>query len=154
MRHEIPTETSQGTRQEFPFDDNVASDPTLQDCESYIPDTPLQGYASSQVNIPPAVPFHAANHELYRIHRELCEAARELSRRKNEDYACQSDPFRNFRYFGSLGILVRLSDKLARLRSFEERGVFSVTDENLRDTVMDLINYAIIYYAYKKSEEK
>ena len=65
------------------------------------------------------------------------------------DYAHEGDIFRNFRYFGGLGILVRLSDKLARLRSFEENGTFAVEDEKLLDTVIDAINYALIYYAYK-----
>lgn len=82
-------------------------------------------------------------------HTQLCQSALALMMKKNQDYACESDLFRNFRYFGSLGVLVRLSDKLARLRTFEERDTFSVTDESLRDTIQDAINYLVIYFCMK-----
>jgi hypothetical protein len=88
--------------------------------------------------------------ELQSLHEKLCAEARETQTKKNHDYASESDIFRNFRYFGGLGILVRMSDKLARLRSFEENGVFKVEDEKLADTIQDLINYAVIYYAFKQ----
>lgn len=88
--------------------------------------------------------------ELLKTHQSLCEKAQDLMKAKNHDYAHEADVFRNFRYFGSLGILVRLSDKLARLRSFEENGSFAVADEKLMDTILDTINYAVIYYAYRQ----
>lgn len=88
--------------------------------------------------------------DLQRIHEVTCGRARETQEKKNHDYASEADIFRNFRYFGGLGILVRMSDKLARLRSFEENGVFKVEDERLADTIQDLINYAVIYYAFKQ----
>lgn len=84
------------------------------------------------------------------LHNHLCGSARQTMAKKNRDYATDQDVFRNFRMFGGLGILVRASDKLARLRTFEERDTFSVTDESLRDTIEDLINYAVIYLAYKQ----
>jgi DNA-binding transcriptional MerR regulator len=83
-------------------------------------------------------------------HADLCHRALDTMTRKNADYATEADVFRNFRTFGGLGILVRMSDKLARLRNFEEKAEFSVSDESLRDTIEDLINYAVIYYAFKK----
>jgi hypothetical protein len=86
------------------------------------------------------------------IHNELTNKAREIMRAKNQDYATEQDVFRNFRYFGGLGILVRMSDKLARLRSFEENDKFAVQDEKLVDTILDLVNYAIIYYAFKQEQ--
>lgn len=87
---------------------------------------------------------------LLNLHEDLCGAARSTMAKKNKDYATDQDVFRNFRMFGGLGILVRASDKLARLRTFEERNEFSVSDESLRDTIEDLINYAVIYLAYKQ----
>lgn len=87
---------------------------------------------------------------LLKIHRDLSEKAREVMTTKNQDYASEADVFRNFRDFGALGILVRMSDKLARLRSFEENNSFAVKDEALIDTIVDLLNYAVIYYAYKQ----
>lgn len=88
--------------------------------------------------------------QLLKLHEDVTAKAREVMTAKNHDYAAEEDVFRNFRYFGGLGILVRLSDKLARLRSFEENGKFKVEDEKLLDTVIDAINYAVIYLAYKQ----
>lgn len=111
------------------------------------------GYADSEAYSPivdPTEPVPTPREALYEAHADLCNDALELMGKKNADYASQADPFRNFRMFGGLGVLVRASDKLARLRTFEERDTFSVTDESLRDTILDLINYAVIYYAMKR----
>lgn len=69
-------------------------------------------------------------------------------KRKNSDYAKDTDPFRNFRAHGLLGISVRMQDKVSRLTSFSERGELSVVEESVRDTVLDLVNYAVLYYGY------
>lgn len=87
--------------------------------------------------------------ELWALHQSVCQDALTLMKTKNADYAAKEDPYRNFRMFGRLGILVRMSDKLARLRTFEERGELSVKDEQVEDTVRDLINYSILYLGYK-----
>ena len=63
---------------------------------------------------------------------------------KNQDYGADADPFRNFRSFQELGILVRLSDKLSRLRTYIERGDFKVQDESVKDTALDAINYVVL----------
>jgi hypothetical protein len=89
--------------------------------------------------------------DLILVHQELCQEALEVLQRKNQGYATSSDPFRNFRMFGGLGILVRLSDKLARLRNVEEGLSEGLSDESVRDSVLDAINYAILYWAYRKS---
>ena len=86
---------------------------------------------------------------LLELHKKLTDESRELMAVKNQDYGAKDvDPFRNFRMFGRLGILVRMSDKLARLRTFLERGEFSVKDEGVVDTIRDIINYAVIFEAY------
>jgi hypothetical protein len=72
----------------------------------------------------------------------------DLLKRKNADYTGDDpDPFRNFRMFGPYGILVRMSDKLARLRTFAERGQFMIEEEGVRDTGKDLRNYAGLFLA-------
>lgn len=68
---------------------------------------------------------------------------------KNQDYGANDDPFRNFRAFGSFGILVRLSDKLARILTYTERGELTVKDESVTDTVLDAINYLILFEGYR-----
>lgn len=90
--------------------------------------------------------------DLLKLHLELSLKARDTMRAKNQDYASTADPFRNFRQFGLLGVLVRMSDKLSRLRTFEERGLTSVKDESIQDTIEDLINYAVIFLAMSREE--
>lgn len=81
------------------------------------------------------------------------DAAMEILRAKNTDYAGGGDDaFSNFRACASLGlctaeqgVLVRLSDKLARLASLTQPGAkAAVADETFLDTCRDLANYAMI----------
>ena len=62
--------------------------------------------------------------------------ARELFEKKNADYG---DAFAEY---GVIGILVRLGDKIKRLQSITNNGITLVEDEKLRDTLIDLHNYA------------
>ena len=64
------------------------------------------------------------------------EEARELFRRKNADYG---DAFGTH---GSIGVLVRIGDKLSRLKNVTSTSVTLVDDESVRDTLVDLHNYA------------
>lgn len=60
----------------------------------------------------------------------------ELFKIKNSDYG---DAFANY---GSIGVIVRIGDKIQRLVSVTNRGVNLVNNESLRDTLIDLHNYA------------
>lgn len=95
------------------------------------------------------------------FHKALCEEARNLSERKNHDYAGRGgeQPFANFQRCEALGIcstergfLVRMTDKMSRLASFAEAGKFQVADEKVRDTCIDLINYTALLLAYIDSK--
>jgi hypothetical protein len=74
--------------------------------------------------------------------------ALEIVRKKNGDYGNPDDPFANFK--GVLvdgltvekGMLVRMRDKLQRVSNLLGRG--AEVDEPLRDTCIDLANYALI----------
>lgn len=84
--------------------------------------------------------------ELDCLHAELADKARAIMRKKSIDYAREDDVYANLGEFGLLGILVRLSDKLARLRRYVENGGrFVVEDESRLDTVLDAINYLILF---------
>jgi len=51
----------------------------------------------------------------------------------------------NINNFGLAGVAVRLCDKIARAKNLEARGgVFSVSNETLRDTYEDIVGYATI----------
>ena len=62
--------------------------------------------------------------------------ARELFKIKNADYG---DAFATY---GTVGVIVRLGDKISRLSSISKTGVTLVEDEKIRDTLIDLHNYA------------
>jgi len=62
--------------------------------------------------------------------------ALELFTRKNKDYG---DAFANY---GPIGVIVRLGDKIQRLTSITKNSITLVQDESMRDTLMDLHNYA------------
>lgn len=98
--------------------------------------------------------------ELLQQHTDLCKASRDLMKAKNHDYADQNEVFGNLRMCEhlshgevptSLGILVRLTDKLARLYNFERHGRLAVVDESVEDTVLDIINYVVLYRAAHRS---
>ena len=80
--------------------------------------------------------------------KKLTAKMLEITIKKNNDYGGTSDPFKNFRSFGALGILVRASDKMARLKTaIVEKRKFEV-DESLEDTCLDLSNYALLLLCY------
>lgn len=62
--------------------------------------------------------------------------ALELFKRKNADYG---DAFATY---GTVGVIVRMGDKMQRLISVSNKGVSLVDTESLRDTLIDLYNYA------------
>lgn len=62
--------------------------------------------------------------------------ALEMFRKKNADYG---DAFAKF---GVIGVLMRIEDKIQRSLSITKNGVNLVEDESIRDTLMDLHNYA------------
>ena len=89
----------------------------------------------------------------------IVKKAKSLCDDKNIDYAQQYEPFSNFEMVEALkicdvptGILVRISDKIARIANLLKRnGKMVIKDEKLEDTLLDLINYSIIllsYYTY------
>lgn len=72
---------------------------------------------------------------------------------KNNDYAGDDDPLKNFHSYSMVGvdprkgILTRMVDKLSRLSNFAEDKEMKVADEKVDDTIEDLINYAVLLRA-------
>lgn len=100
--------------------------------------------------------------ELLNLHSEITEKAKNLMDKKNRDYAGNDglEPFANFTRVESMGIcstekgmLVRMTDKMSRLSSFFESGQLHVKDESFEDTIVDIINYSVLIYAYRKDKE-
>jgi hypothetical protein len=70
--------------------------------------------------------------QMVKVHDE----ALELFMKKNADYG---DAFATY---GTVGVIVRMGDKIQRLISVSNKGVALVDSESLRDTLIDLHNYA------------
>lgn len=67
---------------------------------------------------------------------EVQATALELFRKKNADYG---DAFAKY---GVIGVLMRMEDKLQRSLSISKKQVSLVDDESIKDTLIDLHNYA------------
>jgi hypothetical protein len=95
------------------------------------------------------------------FHESFCARARELSARKNSDYAGSGGelPFANFTRVEHLGIasteqgfLTRMMDKFCRLITFCRDGKLAVTNESAEDTLLDLVNYSCLLAAYLREK--
>lgn len=107
--------------------------------------------------------------EWMEYHQAMTLRAYELTGRKNNDYADpdahKDDPyavFRNFRMCELLGIcsveqgfLVRLSDKISRLINLTRPGhERQVKDETIDDTILDVVNYVLLFGGYLKTKKE
>ena len=68
--------------------------------------------------------------------KKVQHTALELFTQKNADYGDA------FAQYGTVGVLMRMEDKLHRFMSISKSGIQLVNDEGLRDTLLDLHNYA------------
>ncbi len=68
--------------------------------------------------------------------KKIQGTALELFSKKNADYG---DAFAKF---GTIGVLMRIEDKIQRALSITKNGVNLVNDEGIKDTLLDLHNYA------------
>ena len=99
--------------------------------------------------------------QLLQLHEETCKTARDIMRRKNSDYTGGSeatDALENFKASRSLGLhpatglLLRVQDKLMRIRSFVADGELRVINESVEDACDDIVNYAILCKALLREE--
>ena len=68
--------------------------------------------------------------------KSVQDEALQLFKKKNHDYG---DAFADY---GVVGVLVRLGDKVKRCQSISKKGIQLVDGEKLRDTLIDMHNYA------------
>tara|TARA_Y100000022_G_scaffold64057_1_gene54973 strand:- start:3342 stop:3707 length:366 start_codon:yes stop_codon:yes gene_type:complete len=95
---------------------------------------------------------------------ELLEEMRKTHNAKRHDYASVEDVFANFRTceMGGIpawkGCCVRLGDKFSRIMGFAKKELLQVKDESIKDTLIDMANYALIalilYEEYKSGKEE
>jgi hypothetical protein len=90
---------------------------------------------------------------------DLCDSLKEMHRRKSSDYGCPSgtDPLANIRNGAKFvgipdwkGAMVRLSDKVTRLASYNATG--RLENESLDDTLLDLASYSLLALLLHREE--
>ena len=70
-------------------------------------------------------------------HMEICKALNALYERKNHDYGDSLEE-------GMAMPRIRLGDKFSRFKTLSRQGDRKVNDESIKDTLLDLANYAIM----------
>ena len=76
------------------------------------------------------------------IHAKICQELTETYEKKNADYG---NSFGNsLDKHGLIAGIIRMDDKMSRLISLNSKNEQQVMDESMRDTLMDLANYAIM----------
>lgn len=95
---------------------------------------------------------------LFELHQELVTEAFQILKQKNADYS-KDLPLGNFYLSEALqvctaenGIINRIGDKLSRLVSITAKGN-QVKNEAVRDTVIDVINYIVLFYGVHLEKE-
>jgi hypothetical protein len=82
--------------------------------------------------------------------------------KKNADYTANSDnPFANFELAEYLdiataeaGLLIRVCDKIQRVKSFLKTGTLQVKSESYKDSLRDIIGYCLLLIGIMEAKEK
>ncbi len=88
---------------------------------------------------------------LAQLHIALLADAHALLNRKMQDYGFTTDALANLKAAVEIGAdprqgcLLRLQDKLARLAGYVRGN--PLANEGVRDTILDIINYAVLFAA-------
>jgi hypothetical protein len=99
--------------------------------------------------------------ELLQLHDDTCKSCRDIMLKKNNDYTggkTATDIFANFNSSKILnihpvqGLLLRVIDKVQRIRSFTNDKELSVPNETVEDACDDIVNYAILAKAMLMEE--
>ena len=123
-----------------------------------------RGWSAAEVIERFAVPetrtfYGAAVHPTSQAFFDLCDALKEMHRRKSSDYGCPSgtDPLANIRNGAKFvgipdwkGAMVRLSDKVTRLASYNATG--RLENESLEDNLFDLASYSLLALLLHREE--
>ena len=100
-------------------------------------------------------------HPTSRAFFDLCDQLKEMHRRKSSDYGCPSgtDPLANIRNGARFvgipswkGAMVRLSDKVTRLATFNATG--RLENESLEDNLFDLASYSLLALLLHREERE
>ena len=79
----------------------------------------------------------------------VLERMRDIHERKNHDYGNSFS--KSFEEFGIISAVVRMSDKMERLKSLCKKE--AMVNESVKDTLLDLANYAVMSIAELEKSE-
>lgn len=88
--------------------------------------------------------------------KKICKKSLQIMQQKNEDYSGNDTPFAAFELCDRLldisvptGFFVRMCDKISRVSNLMlNNKKNNVLDESITDTIIDLINYLVLFAAY------
>ncbi len=101
--------------------------------------------------------------DLLKLHDETCAKTRAIMVAKNNDYSGGTrapDALANFKCAHTLdlhpvtGLLLRMQDKMMRVKSFVADGALKVSGETVEDAFDDMVNYAILGKALLREERQ
>lgn len=101
--------------------------------------------------------------DLLQLHDETCAKTRAIMVAKNNDYSGGTrapDALANFKCSHTLdlhpvtGLLLRMQDKMMRVKSFVADGALKVSGETVEDAFDDMVNYAILGKALLREERQ
>jgi hypothetical protein len=94
--------------------------------------------------------------EMQGLHDALTAKALTLMKGKQADYGKEGDCLANFRLAENLGVdprfgvLLRMMDKMSRLSTSVTKGL---ANESRTDSILDIINYAVIFEALSREKD-
>jgi hypothetical protein len=96
---------------------------------------------------------------LFELQHETFIKCQQIIEAKNADYADDGDPYSNFRsaeIFGvhpATGILLRVMDKIQRIKTFIKKNELAVKEESFEDACDDIINYMVLIKGLLKEQQ-
>lgn len=115
--------------------------------DTYNDQSLIREFFAQRMAEPDVTPAVRAGHP--RFYEFLDDIAR-LHAAKNRDYSDNTDPLRNLRQAEDIGlppwvgVVLRLTDKMDRLKTFARRRDYAVKSESFIDTCMDMAVYALL----------
>lgn len=83
--------------------------------------------------------------------RSITRRMEEIYEEKNHDYGNSFD--QSLQEFGLTASIVRMGDKINRIKSLSNKDI-KVKDESIKDTLLDLANYAIMTILWLNNKDK
>jgi len=132
-----------------PRDIDASTEEMEHESETYAEWDRLRGDGLTQTGV----------HQTSQAFFDLCDALKGMHRRKSRDYGCPSgeDPLANIRNGAKFvgipswkGAMVRLSDKVTRLASYNATG--RLENESLEDNLFDLASYSLLALLLHREE--